>query len=59
MDSCAEADHFMANRLWLDRREIATVLTATGRAAGELVVSSLPLLRRVAAGWRAATLQPT
>jgi CelD/BcsL family acetyltransferase involved in cellulose biosynthesis len=59
MDSCAEADHFMANRLWLDRREIRTVLTATGRAAGDLVVSSLPLLRRVAASWRAATLQPT
>lgn len=59
MDSCAEADHFMANRLWLDRRGIASVLTATGRSAGDLVVSSLPLLRRVAGGLRAATPQPT
>ncbi len=59
MDSCAESDHFMANRLWLDRRGIASVLTTTGRATGELLVSSLPLLRRLAATMRPAAPQPT
>lgn len=45
MDSCAAADYFQTNRLWLERRPIETCLTATGRAPGELVVSALPLLR--------------
>lgn len=58
MDSCAESDHFMANRLWLERRGIVSLLTATGNAGGELLVSSMPLLRRVTAGLRAAP-QPT
>lgn len=59
MDSCAQSEHFMANRLWLERRAIASVLTATGRAAGDLLVSSLPLLRRVAASLRSAAPQAT
>lgn len=54
MDSCAESDHFMANRLWLERRVIVSLLTTTGNAGGELLVSSMPLLRRVTAGLRAA-----
>ena len=54
MDSCAEAGHFMANRLWLDRRSLMTLVTASGRATGELVVSSLPLLR-----WIARSFRPT
>lgn len=53
MDSCAEAGHFMANRLWLDRRSLMTLVTASGRATGELVVSSLPLLR-----WISRSLRP-
>lgn len=53
MDSCAEAGHFMANRLWLDRRSLMTLVTASGRTTGELVVSSLPLLR-----WIARSLRP-
>jgi CelD/BcsL family acetyltransferase involved in cellulose biosynthesis len=53
MDSCAEAGHFMANRMWPDRRSLMTLVTASGRTAGELVVSSLPLLR-----WIARTLRP-
>jgi hypothetical protein len=57
MDSCAEADHFMANRLWLERRAIVSVLSATARTSGGLVVSSLPLLRRVAAPLRSAAPQ--
>jgi CelD/BcsL family acetyltransferase involved in cellulose biosynthesis len=57
MDSCAEADHFMANRLSLDRRAIVSVLSATARTSGGLVVSSLPLLRRVAAPLRSVAPQ--
>jgi len=59
MDSCAASGHFMANRLWLDRRSLATVLTTTGRAAGELLVSSLPLLHRVVTIMRAPAALPT
>lgn len=59
MDSCAEAEHFMANRLWQERRAIVSVITATGRATGDLIVSSLPLLRRMAASLRTPGPQPT
>ena len=52
MDSCAEPDHFMANRLWPDRRGLADLVTTTGRAAGDLMVSSLPLLH-----WMSRTLR--
>lgn len=53
MDSCASADHFMANRLWLDRRSLVTLITATGRrAAASLAVSSLPLLYWIARSLR-------
>jgi CelD/BcsL family acetyltransferase involved in cellulose biosynthesis len=45
MDSCAAADHFMVNRLFLDRRSIVTCVTATGRVPGDFVVSALPLAR--------------
>jgi hypothetical protein len=58
MDSCAAAEHFMANRLMLDRRSLACVLTTTGRASGELLVSSLPLLQRVVTSMRAPVSVP-
>jgi CelD/BcsL family acetyltransferase involved in cellulose biosynthesis len=45
MDSCAEAQHPMINRLWLERRAIQTVLVSTGRRGGDLTVSLLPLGR--------------
>jgi CelD/BcsL family acetyltransferase involved in cellulose biosynthesis len=45
MDSCASSDHFMMNRLWLDRRRMVTLLSAPRRFPGALLVSSLPALR--------------
>src|SRR5262249_32549434 len=45
MDSCAEADHFMINRLWTERRAIQSLLLATGRAPGDLVTALWPLTR--------------
>ena len=45
MDSCAVADHFMANQLWGQRRTMQSLLVATGRPFGDLLVSSVPLLR--------------
>lgn len=45
MDSCAVPVHFMINRLWLDRRTIQTLLVATGKSPGELIVSLMPLIR--------------
>ena len=53
MDSCADAQHAMINRLWPGRRTMATVLFATGRAPGDLLVSLMPLLR-----WARHTLIP-
>lgn len=47
MDSCAQSEHFMANRLWPDRRALADLVTTTGRAAGDLMVSSLPFVHWV------------
>lgn len=47
MDSCADPDHFMANRLWLDRRELVSMVTAAGGFVDRLFVSSLPALRRL------------
>ena len=44
MDSCAAPDHFMANRLWADRRPLETV-TVAASGAGGLWVALLPLLR--------------
>jgi CelD/BcsL family acetyltransferase involved in cellulose biosynthesis len=56
MDSCAEAEHAMINRLWPGRRTMATVLFATGRAPGTQLVSLMPLLKwgqqRLLGGWR-------
>ena len=45
MDSCADAQHTMINRLWPGRRTMATVLFSTGRGPGDLLVSLMPLAR--------------
>jgi CelD/BcsL family acetyltransferase involved in cellulose biosynthesis len=45
MDSCATSQHAMINRLWPGRRTMATLLFATGRGPGDLLVSLMPLLR--------------
>jgi CelD/BcsL family acetyltransferase involved in cellulose biosynthesis len=58
MDSCADPEHFMANRLWLDRRALVTTITATGRTAGDFVVAALALLRRLYRSLRFASPAP-
>jgi CelD/BcsL family acetyltransferase involved in cellulose biosynthesis len=55
MDSCAEPEHEMIDRLWPGRRTIATLVFATGRAPGELLVSLMPLLRWA---WRKLAPRP-
>lgn len=47
MDSCAKADHFMINRLWMERRLMQNSVISTGKTPGDLIVSLLPLLRWV------------
>jgi CelD/BcsL family acetyltransferase involved in cellulose biosynthesis len=47
MDSCAEPDHFMMNRVWTERRTIIDLVVSTGKRSGNLAVSSFPLLRWV------------
>jgi CelD/BcsL family acetyltransferase involved in cellulose biosynthesis len=52
MDSCADADHDLINRLWLDRRTVQTLAVGTGRAPGDLVIALMALLR-----WARRTLR--
>jgi CelD/BcsL family acetyltransferase involved in cellulose biosynthesis len=47
MDSCADPDNFMMNRIWPDRRRMAKVVTPVGSFAGPLFVRALPLMRRL------------
>jgi CelD/BcsL family acetyltransferase involved in cellulose biosynthesis len=47
MDSTAEAQHFMINRLWIDRRTVETLVVSANRAWGNFIVSSFPFLRWV------------
>jgi CelD/BcsL family acetyltransferase involved in cellulose biosynthesis len=51
MDSCAEPNHPMINRLWKDQRVIESVLVSTGTWLGDLLVSVNPacqwLTRRI------------
>lgn len=47
MDSTAEAQHFMINRLWLDRRTVETLVVSPNRAWGNFILSGFPLLRWV------------
>lgn len=47
MDSCADPDRIMINRLWPDRRTIPTIVVGTGLSPGDLVVAAIPLLRWV------------
>ena len=42
IDSCAESDHSMVNRLLQDRRTINKVLLSTGRLAGNLTLWAYP-----------------
>ena len=54
MDSCAQPDHFVVNRLWPERRSLLDLVTTTGRAAGDLMVASLPVFH-----WMSRTLRGT
>jgi hypothetical protein len=47
MDSCADEDHFMANRLWLDRRGLVSLVTATRGLFHRLFLAALPLLQQL------------
>ena len=60
MDSCAEPDHPMINRLWKDQRVIESVLVSTGNWLGDLVVLVYPACQRLARLIRAcSTKQPS
>jgi hypothetical protein len=45
MDSCADPDRVMINRLWPDRRTISTLVVGTGQSPGDLVVAAIPMMR--------------
>lgn len=47
MDSCAEPDHPMIDRLWIDRKAIAAVIVSTGSRRGDLAIAALPAARRL------------
>jgi hypothetical protein len=59
MDSCATPDHFMINRLWLDRKPMCTLLVSTRHIIGDFIVDIVPMLKRFKtwysprlAGWK-------
>jgi CelD/BcsL family acetyltransferase involved in cellulose biosynthesis len=52
MDSCAMPNHSMINRLWKERRTIQTLLISTGNWRGDVLVSTLPMLRLLARALR-------
>jgi CelD/BcsL family acetyltransferase involved in cellulose biosynthesis len=54
MDSCADADHFMANRIWPGRRAIESVLVPL-HAGGAWTVRLLGLLQKLKSKRRNAT----
>jgi CelD/BcsL family acetyltransferase involved in cellulose biosynthesis len=45
MDSCADANHFMANHLWSDRRVVQTTLVAARGGFAGFMTAALPLAR--------------
>lgn len=47
MDSTAESNHPMINRLWLDRRSIETLIFSPNRVWGNCILSLFPLLRGI------------
>ena len=47
MDSTAESQHFMINRLWIDRRTVETIVVSPNRTWGNFIASSFPFLRWV------------
>ena len=56
MDSCADARHFMINRLWGQRRTIRSLLFPTRGLTGKLLLKLIPGARWVRQKWH--TLQP-
>lgn len=42
LDSCASVQHPTADRMWIDRRLVKTVVMSTGRAYGQATVALLP-----------------
>jgi CelD/BcsL family acetyltransferase involved in cellulose biosynthesis len=47
MDSCAEPDHPMINRLWTDQKVIESVLVSTEHWLGDLAVAAFPAGQRL------------
>lgn len=47
MDSTADSEHFMINRLWIDRRTMETFLVSPERFWGNLVATAYPALRGI------------
>jgi CelD/BcsL family acetyltransferase involved in cellulose biosynthesis len=45
MDSCADPDNLMMNRIWPDRRTMTTLVMSGGSFAGPLFIRTLPLMR--------------
>jgi hypothetical protein len=59
MDSCTAVESDTLNTLWPDRRELRTVLAATGRLSGNLALSLFPALRAVRQTFLSASEDPS
>jgi hypothetical protein len=53
MDSCADSDHFMLNRLWLDRKSLRTLVVSTGHPLGNPAVKVVRFLKSLMRNGRA------
>jgi hypothetical protein len=54
MDSCAEPDNELINRLWRDRQPIATLVVGPSGPSGRLAQSAIGVARSARARRRAA-----
>jgi hypothetical protein len=52
MDSCADHDHFMINRLWLDRKSLRTLVVSTGHPLGNAAIRAVRFLKFIRRGGR-------
>lgn len=47
VDSCAKPEHVMIDRLWTDRREIVTLNISRRRLAGDALIASEPVVKKI------------
>jgi hypothetical protein len=47
IDSCAQCDHPMINKLWVGRRMVQRIIVSDGTAFGDFLIAASPLFRHI------------